>query len=390
MITVLSFLLRLLSPPLLGIVAGLTIQYQLVVCWFNLTTPQFIVVCCLVPPALLVTTPVGLVGEVVAAWGARLTVTRQSLFGIVLYRADQASPWRLGRMRGPLSFQSTTVTARDGAALRRRHLIFVLGSTAMQSLIAVLCLVGGQSIYSPLGGMAPFRPAALTPFAFLFPNTPLIASLNLLAISHIAFGLSSLVLTRPGTPPSPGRQLLNLLREPHIDRDIAIVYLQEWLLFGARPRDWQPDLAARLNSGGTAGTELTASLYLFYYHEDRGETEAAQRHLLRAVELSAGLPRVPPAVAVEAAYVAGLHHRDGAKAREWLSQVKPEEAEAHTRARAEAAALLAERQYSRAIAMAEQGLEASWKSADPGGAKAERDWLQNLIAASWREMGSKP
>jgi hypothetical protein len=50
--------------------------------------------------------------------------------------------------------------------------------------------------------------------------------------------------------------------------------------------------------------------------------------------------------------------------------------------RAEAAVLLAQGQFDRAIARAEQGLDSSRKSVDPGGAEAERCWLQAIIDAS--------
>lgn len=124
--------------------------------------------------------------------------------------------------------------------------------------------------------------------------------------------------------------------------------------------------------------------------EDRGEPAAAERHRLRAVALCGESQPVPSAAAVEAAFVAGLHHRDGAKAREWLTQVKAGEVEAQMRERAEAAVLLAEGQFSQAIAMAEQGLASSLTSVDPGGAKAERCWLQSILDASRQALDAPP
>src|SRR5262249_3964377 len=106
--------------------------------------------------------------------------------------------------------------------------------------------------------------------AFLFPNTPLIAALNLFVLANASFAVGCLVPTKRGTPPSDGTQLLFLLREPHVDRDIAHYNLHAWLLFGVRPRDWEPSLVAKLQEPGSAETEIRAPLYLYYYHEDRG------------------------------------------------------------------------------------------------------------------------
>lgn len=387
---VLAFLLRLLAVPWIGIVTGLTIYYQLFICWQSLSKPQFILVCCLVLPLLLLTTPVHELGHVIAARWAKYSMMVISVFGIALHRADLSSPWRIGRTPPPHPPHSVVSMARDGTALRRRHLIVILGGVMMNSLIAILCLGVGQSIFSPLNGMVRFRSDLPGNIAFLVPNTLLIASLNLFVIANLCNALTSLVLTQPGTPPSDGSQILALLREPHIVRSLALSTLQYWLLFGVRPRDWNQDLVAKLQDPGTAATELPATLYLYYYNEDRGETAVAERHLLRAIELFGESRPVSSVLAVEAAYVAGLHHRDGAKAREWLSQVKPEEVEPHARERAEAAALLAEKQFSQAIAMAEQGLESSRKSVDPGGAKAERDWLQAIIDASRQALEARP
>ncbi len=382
--------LRLLAVPWIGSVAGLAIAYQLADCWLNLPRPQFLLVCCLVPPVLFSAAPVGEIGSVLAAWCARLTLVEVSMFGLALRRADLASPWRLRRKPGLFSPPATTALARDGRDLRQRHQTFILGNVKLQFFLATLCLAAGQSIFAPLDGMARFRPALPGKIAFLFPNTPLIAALNLLAITYATFGLTALVLTKPGAVPSAGAQLQALVCEPHIERSIALAYLQGWLSFGLRPRDWEPSLVARLQEPGTAASEVPAALFLYYHHEDRGELNAAEGHLYRAVALCDKSRLVPSPLAVEAAYVAGLHHRDAVMARGWLLQVNPEEVEAHTRERAEAAVLLAEKRFSDAIAMAEQALASSWRSADPGGAEAERCWIESILHASHQMVDVPP
>ncbi len=248
----------------------------------------------------------------------------------------------------------------------------------------------GQAIFSPLDelGQFGFRPPGR--IAFLFPNTPTIALLNLFIIPNVCNALEGLVLSKQGVPLSVGAKVLRLLREPHLDRDLALSELKCRLDFEVRPRDWEPSLVAKLQDSGSAESEFPAAQFLYFYHEDRGEPEVAERHLHRALELCGASQLRRSGLAVEAAYVAGLHHRDGVKAREWLAQVTAKEIESHTRARAEAAALLAEKQSCEAIAVAEQGIVLSWKSVDPGGAKAERDWLQAIIIASFQALDTLP
>ena len=91
-----------------------------------------------------------------------------------------------------------TMTA-NGEALRRRHLIFTLGGVANNLFVAIFCLVAGQLLFAAAD--------EAVPIAFLRPNALIIASLNLFAIANICNVLRSLVLSKPGVPPSDGTQL---------------------------------------------------------------------------------------------------------------------------------------------------------------------------------------
>jgi hypothetical protein len=311
---VLATLLRLLAVPWIGSVTGLAVLYQLVISWRSLSVPQFITICCSVLPLLLVTTPIHELGHAIAARWTRHTVMLISAFGVALHRAGFSSPWRLRRTPRPYPPHCVVAITRDGVALRRRDLILVLGGVTMNFLVAILCLAVGQLIFSPSDGVARIPSGVPGNIALLAPNTPLIAALNLFAIANVSATLHPLVLTGPGTPSSDRTQLLGLLREPHVERNVVLANLVNCLLFGVRPRDWEPSLVAMLHDSGSAATGRQAALHLYYYHEDRGETAVAERHLLRAVELCDESRPVPSAVAVEAAYMAGLHRRDGAKA----------------------------------------------------------------------------
>jgi hypothetical protein len=260
----------------------------------------------------------------------------------------------------------------------------------MNAVAAIGCLLIAQAIFSLAAD--PVR----SPFAFpaqvaiLNPNTLTIALLNLFAIANVCCVFHSLVPSEPGAQPSDGTQLRHLLREPNAERNVALANLRYALFFGVRPRDWEPSLLAKILEPVSAVTDPGAALYQYYYYGDRSEWVTAEHYLLRALALCSESRPVPAAVAVEAAFVAGLHHRDGAKAREWLTEVKPGAVEAHTQERALAAVLLAEGQFSQAIAMAEQGLASSRKSVDLGGAKAERDWLQSVLDASRLSLDGPP
>jgi hypothetical protein len=64
--------------------------------------------------------------------------------------------------------------------------------------------------------------------------------------------------------------------------------------------------------------------------------------------------------------------------------VKPGQVEEQTLLRAEAAVLLAEERYVEASETVQRALTALPQSADPGGALAEKDWLDDLHTESAR------
>jgi hypothetical protein len=85
---------------------------------------------------------------------------------------------------------------------------------------------------------------------------------------------------------------------------------------------------------------------------------------------------------VEAAYFEARHRQDAAAARQWLNQAPKDGVEPQTYLRAEAAVLLAEGRYREAAVIATAALVVLPKSADPGGAIAEKEWLESILAES--------
>lgn len=274
---VLCTFIEMLAVTWIGTVTGLAILYQLVICRHSLSASQFVVVCCLVLPAFLLTAPVHELGHALAAWWTRHTIMVFSVYGLALHRADLSSPWRLGRT--PLRHPAHGVVAmvRDGIALRHRHLIFILGGVTMNCVVAVVSLLFGQAIFSPFDGVARFHSGFAGDIALLSPNTPLIAALNLLAIANICDIFHCLVLSKPGASPSDGTQLRHVLREPHVERDIAVSNLKLWIIFGVRPRNWEPTLVNKLQVPGSVESELPAAHYLYWHRLDCSQAAVAER-----------------------------------------------------------------------------------------------------------------
>src|SRR5262249_43128662 len=147
----------------------------------SLTDTEYVLVVCLAVTIPLLTALVRALGHAMAAWWAGLMVIQVSVFGIAWRRRDLAGSWALRRSPLRNSWNNVVALAADGEALRRRHLIFKLGGVVMQLLVVVLCLAIGQAIFSPSDGQIKIRAALPNKVAFLFPNTPQLAVLNLFA-----------------------------------------------------------------------------------------------------------------------------------------------------------------------------------------------------------------
>jgi hypothetical protein len=141
MINDLSFLLRLFALTLIGpVLGGMGVAYQLQICRLSVLKPQFVLVLCLVLPVFLLTALLHELGHAIAAMWANLRVTQFSLFGLSLYQADSPNPWRLRVAPGGALGSSVVAIAQDGTALRRRHIIYILGGVMMGFFVAALCL----------------------------------------------------------------------------------------------------------------------------------------------------------------------------------------------------------------------------------------------------------
>jgi hypothetical protein len=183
---------------------------------------------------------------------------------------------------------------------------------------------------------------------------------------------------------SDGALLLALLKAgPPAGRLTAVFAMSGASASGERPRERNPVWLGRAIACADGSYE-EASAYFFVYFQtlDAGEPERAAAYLDRVLCLWQTLPPlVRSHYFLEAAYFEGRYGRDADAARAWLDLAQGGLlVERHTRLRAEAAVLLAEGHREAARARAEEGLAAIGRTYDQGSAKAEADWLRELMA----------
>ena len=117
----------------------------------------------------------------------------------------------------------------------------------------------------------------------------------------------------------------------------------------------------------------------YFVELDRGEVELAGRSLDQALFLSKGEKLPSAGLYWEAAYYTARYREQPQLARHWLQRAQPgflDEDQSY--ARAKAAILLAEGNSIEAISWIDKGLALVDHSLEPGTAKAEKDWLQDL------------
>jgi hypothetical protein len=134
--------------------------------------------------------------------------------------------------------------------------------------------------------------------------------------------------------------------------------------------------------------DLSEIFFGFYYFLDRGQTDRAGELIqLLAANQDNLDARCQSYAGLEAAYFEARHRHNPIAARRWLNQAPKDGVEPQTYLRAEAAVLLSEGQYQAAAAVAKAALVVLPKSADPGGAIAEKEWLGSLLAESQSKIG---
>jgi len=168
------------------------------------------------------------------------------------------------------------------------------------------------------------------------------------------------------------------------------VILQTWLLEtltiasinGVRPGQINEEFIHRIlvNRDGSA-QDAPANFFGFYYYLDKSQVDPAGELIdLLAANQEKFDPRHRSYAVLETAYFEARHRHNAVAARQWLDQAPKDGVEPQTYLRAEAAVLLAEGHYKEAAIIAKAGLVVLPKSTDRGGAIAEKDWLEAILA----------
>lgn len=157
----------------------------------------------------------------------------------------------------------------------------------------------------------------------------------------VFLGLLNLLPLRSGEQLADGRRIFSLLLRNRESGHILVATLMvAEALSGRRPREWDPGLLALMER---SPDEVFARLCLYEAAIDRGEIEAAGRHLDAALALrSVNWTAADAILFAEAAYYAARHRSDARAARALLGLADGGEVADYMRARAEAAVLCAE------------------------------------------------
>src|SRR5688500_14992015 len=157
----------------------------------------------------------------------------------------------------------------------------------------------------------------------------------------LIIGALNLLPLRSGDQLADGRRIFSLLtRHGESGLILASTLMLVEALSSRRPRDWDPALLAVMER---SPDEVFARLCLYEAAIDRGEIEAAGRHIDAAVALrSAKWTSVDAILFTEAAYYVARHRGDARSARALLGLADGGGVVDFLRARAEAAVLCAE------------------------------------------------
>lgn len=293
---------------------------------------------------------------------------------LAVHELGHAIGGRLARFRfqllvvGPLRVERDEATGRVTAGLNRELSLYggVAASVPLDTAnlgARMATVVAGGPVASVLlaaGAWGLALVAAGAPFA----------QLQLVVLGMLSAGVAcaTLLPMRSGGFSTDGARLLRIVRGgPAARREAATLPLIALMSAGTPPREWDPAMvrAAREPADGT--TEECFGHLLAYMHLlDAGHVAEAGAALDRVTALRGIFPKAfAPSLDVEAAYYAGAHRGDAARARALIAQLPERSAvvQPWDRARAEAAALRAEGDVGGAQRVASAALAAAPESA---------------------------
>jgi hypothetical protein len=263
---------------------------------------------------------------------SRIRLVPSLMAGVVLVPYDRAAS--LGRLRWGLVI-STAAGPLTGLAFG----------------VALIALAGGLDFRGPL------------------------SPLEMAGQASLILGVLNLLPLRTGETLADGRRIFSLLLHTRESGQIlvATMMLGE-ALSGRRPREWDAGLLGVMER---SPDEPFARLCLYEAALDRGEIDAAGRHLDAAVALRQENWTAGDAVLfTEAAYYAARHRNDARAGRAWLGIAAGWSVVDYLRARAEAAVLCAEGRALEGRQRAVAGLAALGRAR--GGDDLCREQLEEL------------
>jgi hypothetical protein len=292
--------------------------------------------------------------------GGRLVGFRFRLLIVGPFKIDRIDTrLRLGWNRSvALAGGIAAASPTDDRDLIRRMLVYVAGGPAMSLIFGATALL-----------LQPFTDGTL---AFV---------LSMVGLASLAIALVTLIPMRSDGFSSDGARIRMLLRGgPEAERWCAVALLANDL-FVRRPRDLPPALIERaLSLPDNSPDHLSSVFVAFSWALDSGNTAQAERYLEDMLaNLATFNSALRPSVLIEAAYFTAQHRNDAVGARDFLTQARGGLVEAHTRARAEAAVLLAEGRRSEARSIAADGLARLRRAAAGPASLAEADILEAIL-----------
>jgi hypothetical protein len=303
---------------------------------------------------------------------------------LAVHELGHAIGGRLARFRfqllvvGPLRVERDEVTQRVTVGLNRELSLY--GGVAASVPLDTANLGARMAVVVAGGPVASVLLAAVA-----WSLAPLVTSAPFMQMQLVVLGMLSagtacvtLLPMRSGGFSTDGARLLRLVRQgPAARREAATLPLIAMMSAGTPPREWPEAMVRAAREPADASMEECFGQLLTYMHLlDLGRVEEAGAALDRVTALRAVFPApFAPSLDVEAAYFAGAHRGDAARARALVAQLPPKSpaVQAWDRARAEAAALHAEGDAAAARRVAADALTAA-----PAAAAFARERLQEL------------
>ncbi len=358
------FFYRIFYFSLLGLLLGIAIQSLIPITGLIGYLAIFIL-------AFLVCIVLHEIGHLIGAAIANLHVTMFSVFFFTFFRIKEHWHFRLNKFFLLGGF--TLAFPLDDQKLIRRLLILTAGGPVIGLLYGLASLVT-LLVMSPLSIQSN---GVLTENQFIIIQVWLLAN----AVFSFLISLHSLLPDQSWSSTSDGYKLVQYWRKGRDATAIKYLYLLNGAArSGVRPRDWPDEYLDYLADPSEPPSRRMHGLYLKYLSEmDKGMFFQAGRRLDQALLLSRGEQLSGASLYWESAYYTARYRNQPGLARQWMDKAREGFIdEEQTRARAEAAILLAEGHYDRALQWIEKGLEQINWSMEPGTAQAEKDWLEEI------------